>query len=64
MSNPRVSGEARKKRLDRSPLRYPKLVWKYDRGKSAEHVIDVFFWLRLGRMSTIPKIHDGRRDRG
>ena len=43
MSNPRVSGEARMKRIARYLLKYPKLVWKYDRGKTDEHVIDVFF---------------------
>ena len=42
MSNPRVSGEARMKRIARYLLKYPKLVWKYDRGKTDEHVIDVF----------------------
>ena len=33
MANLRVSGEAR--------MKHPKLVWKYDRGKSDEHVFDV-----------------------
>ena len=42
MSNPRVSGEAQEKHIDRSLLRYPKLECKYDRSKSDEHVIDVF----------------------
>ena len=42
MSDPRVSGEARMKRIARYLLKYPKLVWKYDRGKTDEHVIDVF----------------------
>ena len=30
------------KRIARYLLKYPKLVWKYDRGKTDEHVIDVF----------------------
>ena len=42
MSNPRVSGEARVKRIARYLLKYPKLVWKCDRGKTDEHVIDFF----------------------
>ena len=42
MSNPRVSGVDRMKRIARYLLKYPKLVWKYDRGKTDEHVIDVF----------------------
>ena len=42
MSDPRVSGEARIKPIARYLLKYPKLVLKYDRGKTDEHVIDVF----------------------
>ena len=42
MSDPRVSGEARIKRIASYLVKYPKLVWKYDRGKTDEHVIDVF----------------------
>ena len=34
MSNPRVSGVDRMKRIARYLLKYPKLVWKYDRGKT------------------------------
>ena len=30
------------KRIARYLLKYPKFVWKYDRGKTDEHVIDVF----------------------
>ena len=50
MSNPRVTGEARMKRIARYLLKYPKLVWKHDRGKTDEHVIDVFSdsdWLHV-----------------
>ena len=42
MSGPRASGEARMKSIARYVLKYPKLVWKYDRGGSCENVIDVF----------------------
>ena len=41
LSDPRVSGEARMKRIARHLLKYPKFVWKYDRGEIDEHVIDV-----------------------
>ena len=41
MSNPRVSGEARIKRNARYLPKYPKLVWKYDRGTT-------FFLTRTG----------------
>ena len=54
MSDPRVSGEARIKRIARYLLKYPKLVWKYDRGKTDEIGIDVFS--DSDCMSTISKI--------
>ena len=63
MANPRVSGEAPMKRIARYLWKYPQLVWKNDRGKSDEHVIDIFSHSDVDCMSTFPKIHQWRRDR-
>ena len=41
MSDSRVSGEARMQRIARFLVKYPKLVWMYDRGSSWERVVDV-----------------------
>ena len=52
MANPRVSGEAPMKRIARYHWKYPQLVWKNDRGKSDEYVIDIFSdsdWAACGR---------------
>ena len=45
------------KRIARYLLNYPKLVWKYHRGKSDDHVIDVFSdsdWAAVGDLEDPP----------